>query len=173
MTPTEKFQRKFCWPKPGRTLIVGSRIYGRRADRRKLYADAIGVDMLDGPGVDLVLDLETEVPGTWDFNHIECRSVLEHSRRPWLLAANIERLMVPGATLDLSVPFVWRVHAYPSDYWRFTTEAVRELFPNIEWTALMYATEKTLAKGAKLEKASIDGQVHLARCEVLGWGVKK
>ena len=175
MTPHEKFYRKFRKPQAGRTLIVGSRLYGTREDRRKLYPDVIGIDMLDGPGVDLVCDLEDSwyAMNIGTFDHIECRSVLEHSRRPWLLAANIERLMAPGATLDLSVPFVWRVHAYPSDYYRFTIEAVRELFPNIEWKALMYATDKMLSKGAKLNGMNLDGGVHLARCEVLGFGTRK
>jgi hypothetical protein len=176
MTPHEQFERKFRRPKPGRTLIVGSRIYATRTDRRKLYSDVVGIDMLDGPGVDWMHDLETPltVHENMRFAHVECRSVLEHSRRPWLLAANIERLMAPGATLDLSVPFVWKVHAYPSDYWRFTIEAVRELFPDIEWQALMYATERSLSKGdRKSEKAAIDGQVFLARSEVLGFGTKK
>lgn len=174
MTPHEQFERKYRRPRPGRTLIVGSRVYATRADRRKLYPAAIGVDMLEGPGVDWVRDLEGDVPYLQDpFSHVECHSVLEHSRRPWLLAANIERLMAPGATLDLSVPFIWRVHAYPSDYWRFTAEAVRSLFPNIEWQALAYATTKTLSSNDKALKRSIDGEVCFARTEVLGWGVKK
>lgn len=171
MTPTEQFEQKFRKPREGRTLIVGSRVYATREDRRRLYKHAIGVDMLEGPGVDVMYNLEDGVLVEL-FDHVECRSVLEHSRRPWLLTANIERMLVEGGTLDLSVPFCWKVHAYPSDYWRFTTEAVRELFPNIEWRALMYATEKSLSKGGKSEKASVDGQVFLARSEVLGFGVK-
>lgn len=170
MNPTEKFHDQFRKPAPGRTLIVGSRVYPGREDRRLLYPDALGVDMLEGPGVDLVYNLEESlIPTSHLFAHIECRSVLEHSRRPWLLAANIERLMAPGATLDLSAPFVWRVHAYPSDYWRFTTEAIRELFPNIEWTALTYATQTSL----KTKKIRVGPAVYLARSEVLAWGVRK
>lgn len=183
MTPTEKFEAKFRRPKPGRTLIVGSRVYPTRQDRRALYPDAVGVDMLEGPGVDFVCNLEEPYdwlrPGmAWNapdgFDHVECISVLEHSRRPWLLAANVERLMAHGATLHLSVPFVWRVHAYPSDYWRFTVEAVRELFPSIDWTALRYVTERAIEKPrAKTRSTSYDGQTFFARSEVLGWGVKR
>lgn len=179
MTPTERFYRKFRQPKPGRTLIVGSRVYATREDRRKAYPNAIGVDMLEGPGVDRVVNLEDAsqvldlLVDEAGFDHVECRSVLEHSRQPWKLAENLVGwLMLPGATLDISVPFVWKVHAYPSDYWRFTTEAVRELFPGIKWKALMYATETQLVKNGKSQKAAIDGSVYLARCEVLGWGMK-
>jgi hypothetical protein len=136
--------------------------------------------MLEGPGVDVVANLEDlhaadEIVAAehGQFAHIECRSVLEHSKRPWLLAQNLETLMVPGATLDLSVPFVWRTHAYPSDYWRFTTEAVRELFPRVEWKALAYATQDVLTAKGKLPAFSPGGKVYLPRCEVLGWGVRK
>ena len=33
----------------------------------------------------------------------------------------------------LSVPFAWKFHGYPSDYWRFTREGVKKLFPRIDW----------------------------------------
>jgi len=177
MTPLDQFYAEFRRPQPGLTLIVGSKVYPGREDRRVHYPEAIGTDMLEGQGVDFVHDMEEPWPGDgYAFSHIECRSVLEHSRRPWLLAANIERLMHSGATLDLSVPFVWRVHAYPNDYWRFTTAAIRELFPNIEWTALRYATQSRLyEEGAKTERlrGRADDLVYFARCEVLGWGVRR
>lgn len=178
MTPLEQFYAEFRKPREGLTLIVGSKVYPGREDRRKLYQPdhAVGVDMLPGEGVDIVWDLERlETPlAAGSVSHVECRSVLEHSRRPWLLAANIEAMMCRGATLDLSVPFVWRVHAYPSDYWRFTIEAVRELFPNIEWQALRYATQSRLYEaGEKTERLRSRGPVFFARSEVLGWGVRR
>lgn len=176
MTPTEKFHRKFRRPKDGCTLIVGSRIYPTREDRRKVYADAVGVDMQDGPGVDIVANLEDleDAAGLGTFDHIECRSVLEHARRPWRVAENLEFIMRPGSTLDLSVPFVWRVHGYPSDYWRFTVEAVRELFPGIHWRALRYVTERRIERpDAPTQGMVNEGQTFFARCEVLGHGVMR
>ena len=32
----------------------------------------------------------------------------------------------------LSVPWVWRFHGYPSDYWRFSPEALKFLFPGFK-----------------------------------------
>lgn len=49
-------------PREGRTLVVGSKCYGEKQDRRKLYADAIGIDLFDGDGVDQVHDLEQPLP---------------------------------------------------------------------------------------------------------------
>jgi hypothetical protein len=33
--------------------------------------------------------------------------------------------------LYLSVPFAWKFHGYPSDYWRFTHAGVKKLFPQL------------------------------------------
>lgn len=130
-------------PKAGRTLIVGSRQYNDKIDRRSLYQDAFGVDMRAGPGVDLVHDLELPLPDVYGkFDHVDCASVLEHVKRPWLLCANIEAVLSPGATVFVTAPFVWRVHGYPSDYWRMTTEALPILFPHVEWSERHYESGK-------------------------------
>lgn len=136
------FEKKYVRPTPGPVLIVGSRVYPGREDARAKYEYAVGIDMVPGHGVDMVLDLEEPIPAyVGTFSHICCRSVLEHSRRPWLLAANIERLMLPGATLHVDAPTVWRFHGYPSDYWRFTHAGIVALFPRIEWAVLRYSRD--------------------------------
>lgn len=157
-------------PRAGRTLIVGSKLYPAREDRRLRYVDVLGVDMQAGPGVDRVLDLEGPLPaGLGGFDHVECLSVLEHSRRPWLLAANIERAMKPGATIYLSVPFVWRLHGYPSDLWRMSPEAVRVVFPNVTWDSLLLACED-LREGPIIPGIQIDGHVYLSKTQTMGFG---
>lgn len=131
----------------GRTLLVGNKIHEgtSKSDRRELYRDAVGVDMEDGLGVDRVLDLEEALPDDFgQFAHVECTSVLEHSRRPWLLAANIERAMAHGSTVVVLVPWVWRRHSYPNDYWRMTPAGVVSLFPSIVWERQQYIVEGRL-----------------------------
>lgn len=170
----DKFESKFVRPRSGLALIVGSRLYGKREDRRKRYANAVGVDMLAGHGVDCVLNLEEPLPeDIGQFAHIDCLSVLEHSRRPWLLAANLERLLVPGGTIYLTVPFVWRLHGYPSDYWRFTQRGVEELFPAITWKQLMYAHVKLQPKALVPSRGEAEnGCPLLPRTQVCGFGVR-
>jgi SAM-dependent methyltransferase len=104
----ENFERLYVKPVDGKTLIVGSRVYRDKEDRRKRYADVVGMDMQEGEGVDIVQDLEESlhVGQLRSFAHVECMSVLEHSRRPWLLAANIERMLRPGGSIYVTVPFV-------------------------------------------------------------------
>lgn len=132
-------------PKQGRTLVVGSRRYNNKIDRRTLYDDAIGVDMLEGDGVDIVHDMEFPLDFGM-FDHIDICSVLEHVKRPWRLCENLEAIMNDGATITLSVPFVWREHGYPNDYWRMTKSALLVLLPSIQWHGLEYISGGCVVK---------------------------
>lgn len=140
ITGLERFQRKWIGVAKGRTLVVGSKCYGGKLDRRTLYEDALGLDLFEGEGVDLVHDLEHPLPDrVGKFDHVDCFSVMEHCKRPWLMATNIERLLNHNGTILLAVPFVWRLHAYPNDYFRFTSDALPILFPSIKWMSRGYA----------------------------------
>lgn len=120
-------------------LEVGSHDYGSTQNIRSLFADAdyTGIDMNPGPGVDLALDLTRPFDeidnalGGRRFGAIFCLSVLEHCDQPFVMADNMTRLLVPGGQIYLSVPFAWKFHGYPSDYWRFTHEGVKKLFPGL------------------------------------------
>jgi len=174
--PHRQFLDKFVKPKPGRTLIVGSKLYPGRSDRRSEYADAVGVDMLAGDGVDVVANLEDDdaAVALGQFAHIECWSVLEHSRRPWLLATNLERLLEPGGTIHVTVPFAWRPHGYPDDFWRFSASCLRDvLFTGIRWERLMLAQAKLRDNGrVPVMDKGMPGEAWIARTEVLGFGVR-
>ena len=155
----------------GRTLVVGSKQYMDKPDRRRLYKNAIGLDLEAGEGVDVIHDLEEPLPDTFGlFEHIDCVSVIEHVKRPWLLCANIEAVMAPGATILVSVPFIWRVHAYPSDYWRLTIEALPILFPNVNWIKRGYLCGDELVK--KPGSMTVDGQVYMQKTESVAFGVR-
>lgn len=157
-------------PKEGRTLVVGSKVYGGKQDRRALYADAVGVDLFEGEGVDVVADLEQPQPGLGMFDHIDLCSVLEHVRRPWLMADVLQSLMNPGASILVTVPFIWRIHAYPSDFWRMTPEALEILFPGVTWL------DRAFLVGSKIlpKVPSREGQDHpwMARAETAAFGVR-
>lgn len=159
-------------PADGLSLVVGSKVYAGRKDRRALYAKAVGIDLEAGPGVDIVSNLET-TPSKVLYDHIDCVSVLEHSKAPWLLAAGIENALRAGGTLLLSVPWVWRFHGYPSDYWRFTPEGVRVLFPRIAWKALRLASNAEWQKKNWALPSLMSGDsVYFGRSELIGIGVR-
>jgi SAM-dependent methyltransferase len=122
----------------GPFLEIGSRDYGDTQNLRALFAPRghyIGIDALEGAGVDRVLDLTQPIEtisAALDgqrFGTIFCMSVMEHCRQPFAMADAITQLLKPGGVLCLSVPFAWQFHGYPSDYWRFTHEGVKQLFP--------------------------------------------
>ena len=161
----------------GPVLVAGSRHYEGRQWPREKYPElrAIGVDMQPGEGVDVVADLEEPQPDlAGKFRHVDCCSVLEHSRRPWQMAQVLTDCLAPGGTILVSAPFVWRVHAYPSDYFRFTVEGVRSLFPGIEWDALELVVSKGEDRVIRKAPVLLDeaNVPHLARCEVYGFGRK-
>jgi SAM-dependent methyltransferase len=131
--------------RPRRVLEVGSKQYGNTQDFRALFRDAeyVGVDMQPGDGVDVVHDFTTGT-GPLDaasFDLVICCSVLEHVRRPWVAAENIMAVMAPGAALYLVVPWVWRFHGYPDDYFRFSWRGIQELFP-LAWRDFMYSSSR-------------------------------
>jgi len=65
-----------------------------------------------------------------------CLNVLEHTRRPWDDAKAIARCMVSGGLLVVSVPWMFPDHPSPEDNWRFSPQALMELFDTDEWTVL-------------------------------------
>jgi len=168
LSSTDIFEKMHVIPKSGRTLIVGSKVYDGRVDRRRAYANAEGWDMLAGDGVDRVINLEDSLPSDVGvFAHIECISVLEHSRKPWALAENIERLLDREGTLHLQVPFIWRVHSYPDDYWRFTTSAVQLLFSRVHFVELLYVGKEL---DSRLKAVMIKDHPYFPRTQIAGFG---
>lgn len=128
----------------GPILEIGSKDYGNTSSFRDFYlgCEYVGIDMEPGKNVDLVVDL-TQGIGELRTNHFAlgvCCSVLEHVRRPWLLAEHLTSVIRAGGALYMSVPWVWRYHPYPDDYFRFSWRGIIELFPSFTWTNVTYST---------------------------------
>lgn len=155
----------------GRTLVIGSKVYKDKPDRRNKYQNAIGIDLEIGEGVDFIHNLENPLPTEFGtFDHIDCCSVLEHVKRPWKLCENIEAVMNAGATIVLQVPFVWRLHNYPGDYWRISTQAFGILFPSIKWKDRGYLMEDVYRK--LVPSITRKNKRYLQRAEAIGFGIK-
>jgi hypothetical protein len=131
----------------GPVLEVGSRDYGNTENFRDVYGagEYIGVDLSAGKNVDRVIDLAAGIGELREgyFSLAICCSVLEHVRRPWEMARNLTRLLQPGGALYVAVPWVWRYHPYPDDYFRFSWRGIAELFPEIAWSHQAYSTNLT------------------------------
>ncbi len=87
-----------------------------------------GLDMRDGPGVDLVGAAERLPWGHNQFDVVVCTEMLEHDPVPWKSVPEMARVLKPGGTLLLTARGIgFPLHEYPSDYWRFTKDAIRLL----------------------------------------------
>ena len=56
-----------------------------------------------------------------------CMETMEHVGDPRQVTSEFGRILRPGGTLILSVPFMYRIHSRPWDFWRFTEYGVRRL----------------------------------------------
>jgi hypothetical protein len=173
----KQFCSMFVRQAKGKVLIVGSAIKPGREDRRKQHKDAVGVDLEPGEGVDIVHDMVEPLPAELQgaFGHAECTSVIEHCKKPWKLAENLESALRIGGTILVSAPFVWREHAYPADYYRFTAAGIKELFPRIEWHELIYigaATSRRANAALAGFRRGGTGHPFLGRCEIYGFGTR-
>lgn len=62
------------------------------------------------------------------FDLILSTEVLEHCPEPAVVASEARRVLEPGGTLVLTTPFVYVVHGWPDDYFRYTASGLRHLF---------------------------------------------
>lgn len=106
---------------------------------------------------DVVADLNEPLPidnGIADT--VISLSVMEHLREPQIFLGEAQRILKTGGRMVLQVPFMWRVHEAPYDYFRYTRFGLRYLmekagFADVEvypqtgfWTMWAYGKWKTM-----------------------------
>lgn len=123
------------WSVPGKSVLeIGSLdVNGscRQLIMQQCPASYLGTDMREGPGVDLVC-LAEKLPdslGIESADVIICTEVLEHVLDWYFFIRQIWSLLRLNGVLLLTTrsPGFHR-HDYPSDYWRFTTDILRQVF---------------------------------------------
>ena len=107
-----------------RVLDVGS-MGNRASSYRALFAspafEYVGLDLADGPNVDLV----PPDPYRWDslgresFDLVISGQAFEHNPYFWITAAEIARVLVEGGLTVIIAPSRGPVHRHPFDCWRF------------------------------------------------------
>lgn len=121
-------------------LLVGSKLYDYdqfdlAAELVKLgFKTILGIDVAAGQGVDYVVDI-TDNNSKFiqehanHFNTIVCMEVLTNVANPFLASKNIDYLLKEKGTLILSECFARKLSRMPVDYWRFTYDGFKALFP--------------------------------------------
>ena len=84
---------------------TGRDIYGACPD---IFADAAHLPLADGA-----------------FDGVACLEVLEHVKEPRRVVAEIARVLRPGGSAWISMPFLYPVHDAPHDYQRYTEDGLR------------------------------------------------
>jgi SAM-dependent methyltransferase len=80
--------------------------------------------------LDYECDLNQPLPfPAHEFDTIVISEVLEHIANPELIWAEMARILKPGGKMLLSVPFLYKIHEAPYDYFRYTRFAL-EKFAN-------------------------------------------
>lgn len=121
--------------------VVGKRVvevgaYNVNGSLRSIFksyrpAEYIGVDIMAGPGVDVVCDAEQLVAtfGEGRFDIVVSTEMLEHVRNWRLSIANMKRLCAPGGLILITTRSKgFGYHAYPHDYWRYEVDDMRKIF---------------------------------------------
>jgi SAM-dependent methyltransferase len=97
---------------------------------RAYISDNICVDwqnsMHENAHIDYECDLTKTLPfGDCEFDTILLSDVLEHIPNPEALFYEMSRILKPAGRILLNVPFFYRLHEEPHDYYRYTEYALR------------------------------------------------
>ena len=88
----------------GETLDVGSRQFHNQWNPRAIFQRYLGLDFIDGPNVDLVLDAHwIPFPDSY-FDNVMSSNTLEHDRDPKQTVHEMLRVLKPGGIFGLACP---------------------------------------------------------------------
>jgi SAM-dependent methyltransferase len=91
------------------------------------YSNVINLEIEEYANTD-VISVGEALPFVSDsFDAVFSFSVLEHVKNPFKSANELVRVLKPGGTMYLSVPFLQPVHAYPHHYFNMTGQGLRSL----------------------------------------------
>ena len=161
--------KAFELPRP--TMEIGSyQVEGQEdlINLRNLIGDRdyLGVDIREGPGVDLVADVEDLPQADGSVGTVIALSTFEHVRKFWRGLDEVYRVLRPDGALFISTPFNVQIHNYPCDYWRFTPEAYQVLLEDyptriIGWQGPEERPENVWAVAFREEAAKITTEQYL------------
>ncbi|HEY8118930.1 MAG TPA: methyltransferase domain-containing protein [Methylophilaceae bacterium] len=93
--------------------------------------DYIGLDFVEGKGVDIVLTDPYQLPLSENsVDYVVSSSVFEHSEMFWVLFIEILRVLKPDGLFYLNAPSNGMFHRYPVDCWRFYPDSGNAL---VKW----------------------------------------
>lgn len=116
--------------KNGLILDVGAGL------RSSYYNNVVNLDIMCFETNDVIAVCESLPFKDNVFDAVHSNAVLEHVKDPFLCAKEIMRVLKPGGELMCCVPFLQPFHSSPHHYYNMTREGLRNLFPDINVTAI-------------------------------------
>lgn len=123
--------REMVAAKPAPSLIeIGSRARSGHVHRHMFPADCryLGIDIKEGPNVDLVTDAHTMAGVEEKFDFAYSASVFEHLIMPWVAAQALNRVLNDGAIIYIQTHPAWPLHEIPWDFFRFSKDSWSSIF---------------------------------------------
>jgi SAM-dependent methyltransferase len=124
-------------PAGARVLDVGA----GDAPYRELFAhtdymttDWAGSEHEGASAADIVASAEALPVEAASFDVALCTQVLEHVPDPAAVVTELRRVLRPGGSVHLTVPFVWEMHELPHDYFRYTGPGIGALLERAGFT---------------------------------------
>lgn len=116
----------------GRLLDLGCGMVPFYGMYKDIVSENVCIDWANSlhtnPHLDIVADLNEPFPlPDAAFDTVLCSDVLEHIAEPAAFLRETARVLKPGGTLLLMVPFFYWIHEQPHDYYRYTEFALRGL----------------------------------------------
>lgn len=109
-----------------RDLLFADLGCGRRSET---LDNCLYLEVYPSPSADVVMEPACRYPiADASLDGVGCVSVLEHVGEPWLVAAEIARMVKPGGMIVIDYPFLQPLHGYPSHFFNATREGLRRLF---------------------------------------------
>lgn len=87
----------------------------------------IGCDIRRGLGVDRIENAHALSFSNGSARTVLLFEILEHLPDPWRAVEEARRILSDDGLVAVSVPFNYRLHGFPTDYWRFTASGVYTL----------------------------------------------
>ncbi len=99
---------------------------------RRLGPNVVNVDIHPWEQVDILADAHDLPFADNSVDGLVFSWVLEHMKDPIKVASEFRRVLKSGGYLYLSTNFIFPYHPSPRDYYRWTSEGLRELFSDLE-----------------------------------------
>lgn len=112
----------------GRVLDIGCGTGRLQSALSAEHTEYIGIDLYGG-GASIKVDIAQESYPFPDnsFDHAICNAVLEHVADPTFVVKEMYRILKPGGTAYVSIPFLQPYHADPEDYRRYTSVGLQQV----------------------------------------------